>query len=51
MLHCQKGLVRSLAKRPEFGFSGLDFKRKPTKKDLEKYDVIWVGSNLAGVCS
>lgn len=32
-------------------FSGLNFKRKPTRKDLEKYDVIWVGCNLGGICS
>lgn len=26
-------------------------KRKPTRKDLEKYDVVWVGANLAGIAS
>jgi hypothetical protein len=31
------------------GFAGLGSKRKPTKKDLDKYDVISVGSNLGGM--
>lgn len=33
------------------GFAGLFSKRKATKKDLEKYDVIVVGCNLGGIFS
>lgn len=34
----------------EYGFAGLS-KRKPTSKNLDKYDVIWIGGNLGGICS
>jgi sulfide:quinone oxidoreductase len=35
----------------KFGFAGLGKKRKPTPKDLDKYDVVIVGCNLGGILS
>lgn len=34
-----------------YKFAGLNFKRKPTKKDLEKYEVVIIGCNLGGIFS
>ena len=48
--HTQKTLLKRLANQTEFNFAGLS-KRKPTRKDLDKYDVIWIGANLGGICS
>lgn len=52
MLHSVRNCLkkRSLALNPAY-FMGGGSKRKPTKKDLDKYDVIWIGGNLAGICS
>ena len=44
-------LGRSLANGTVYGFAGLGKKRKPTRKDLEKYDVVIIGCNLGGVLS
>lgn len=51
MLHCGKNLLKSLNNKALQEFAGLGNKRKPTRKDLEKYDVVWVGANLGGICS
>jgi len=40
----------SLSRRLYGGFS-LSLKRKPTRKDLDFYDVIWVGGNIGAICS
>ena len=40
---------RLIANKGSRSFAGLGSKRKPTKKDLEKYDVIVVGGNLGGI--
>lgn len=40
-----------MTKTPKYWFAGLGSKRKPTSKDLEKYDVIIVGANLGGILS
>ncbi len=55
MLHINKclskGNYNSLVIKHVEGFAGLFSKRKPTKKDLEKYEVIVVGCNLGGIFS
>ena len=43
--------IKKLQNQSTFNFAGLNMKRKPTRKDLDKYDVIWVGANLGGICS
>jgi len=51
MLHATKNLTKSFVCKPEFAFAGLFSKRKPTSKELDKYDVLWVGANLGGITS
>jgi len=41
----------SLITKSARGFAGLFKKKKPTPKDLEKYDVIIIGCNLGGILS
>jgi len=33
------------------GFAGIDFSRKPISKNLDKYDVLVVGSNMGSLFS
>jgi hypothetical protein len=42
---------RSLVNGTYYAFAGLFNKRKPTKKDLEKYDVVIIGCNMGGILS
>jgi sulfide:quinone oxidoreductase len=42
---------RKLVNETIYSFAGLSNKRKPTRKDLEKYDVVIIGCNLGGVLS
>ena len=44
-------LSKSLVKETCYSFAGLFNKRKPTKKDLEKYDVVIIGCNMGGIFS
>lgn len=41
---------RSLVNAPQF-MAGVFNKRKPTKKDLDAYDVVIIGCNLGGILS
>ena len=43
--------ARALAAPGRRGFAGMDFKRKPTKKDLDHYDLLVVGANAGGILS
>jgi hypothetical protein len=36
---------------PKKAFAGINFKRKPTKRDLPDYDVLVIGGNLGGIFS
>jgi len=38
-----------LVTKPTFSFAGLNFKRKPTKRDLEHYELVITGCNLGSV--
>jgi hypothetical protein len=55
MLHISKGLSKGkfndLVFKNVEEFAGLFSKRKPVKKDLDKYEVIVVGCNLGGIFS
>lgn len=45
-------LVRkSLVLETSYAFAGLLNKRKPTKKDLDHYDVVVIGCNMGGIFS
>lgn len=50
MLISQRSLTRSLVGAPQY-FAGVFNKRKPTKKDLDNYDVVIIGCNLGGILS
>lgn len=39
------------SRTPIYQFAGLFNKRKPIRKDLDKYDVVIVGCNMGGVLS
>lgn len=43
--------VKTLNQTATRGFAGFGSKRKPTRKDLDKYDVIVVGGNLGSIFS
>jgi hypothetical protein len=43
--------LKGLGNKSVQTFAGLGNKRKPTKKDLDKYDVIVIGANLGGILS
>jgi len=44
-------LASSLTRTNKRGFAGIDLKRKPTRRDLDHYEVIVVGGNLGGIFS
>lgn len=44
-------MSRSLVKETCYSFSGLFNKRKPLRKDLDKYDVVVIGCNMGGILS
>lgn len=45
-------LVRqSLVFETSYAFAGLFNKRKPTRKDLDHYDVVVIGCNMGGIFS
>jgi len=53
MIHSKQVLRynASLITKSARGFAGLFKKKKPTPKDLEKYDVIIIGCNIGGILS
>ncbi|EGR27203.1 hypothetical protein IMG5_200230 [Ichthyophthirius multifiliis] len=50
MIHCLKNIKKiNIHNQIVYNLGGS--KRQPTPKDLDSYDVVWVGSNLGGICS
>jgi sulfide:quinone oxidoreductase len=42
---------QSLVFETSYAFAGLLNKRKPTRKDLDHYDVVIIGCNMGGIFS